>query len=175
MSEFLRTITGSGSITLIILAFLTYFLRPAIKNFIIHTYSKHLEEHKTVLRNSEKLFERQLEALSVLCELYYSCEPSPRYQGMDWDDACIEIARRFSSLELELNQYLGKYAAVLTSSSLSLLVECQGLCAWGKLEVDRAGEVTNEGTKMADQLHTKLGEARTQLQASIDELSHVPH
>lgn len=86
--------------------------------------AKESDLHKLKLRKAEILFDRELEAVAEFGTLYRQIAPTYSHPDMDWDDACNDVAKRFSTIEQQLENYLTKHAPVLTEVLREKLRSC---------------------------------------------------
>ena len=86
--------------------------------------AKESDLHRLKLRKAEILFDRELDAVAEFSTLYSKILPTYSHPDMDWDDACNDVASRFSTIENQLENYLTKHAPVLTEALREKLRSC---------------------------------------------------
>jgi hypothetical protein len=72
-----------------------------------------LAGRNTRLKNSEFLFQKELEAVSQFMALRRRIMPSYRFPEMEWDDACEDFAGGFERAEKEIREFISKHGAAL--------------------------------------------------------------
>jgi hypothetical protein len=126
----------------------------AITNSLWQLFSAwFLAGRNTRLKNSEFLFQKELEAVSQFMALRRRIMPSYRFPEMEWHDACEDFAGRFERAEKEIREFISKHGAALDPTG-------------GKFEV-RVGEVSEEGIKIAEEVMNGLEKLEGQLQQSV--------
>ena len=138
---------GPPVLVVIVACVLVFVFKHLVKSVIDEavkvSFAKHIEEYKLqlscelekqkfILKNSETIFNQQLEALNKLRTIFRHTLPQKRHPDMDWYEACEEIAGSFSAHAAELDEFICVYGTVLPSDSL------------GKLET--AASLANDGT-----------------------------
>lgn len=129
MSDKLHSIINSlGGITVIISGFFN-LLTIIVTNFLMERkkayYTKELEElksklsqnvesYKMKLKNSEFIFQKELESASKFSQFKQSILPKHDNPEMDWEDVYEHIASQFSIIENILNNFIGLYGAILS-------------------------------------------------------------
>jgi hypothetical protein len=93
------------------------------------------ESYKIKLKKSEFLFQKEYEAASEFVALKRSFLPTYRHPGMDWYEACNEIAHDFHKIETALGAYLSKHGAVLKPEVKELLSYSKGVAAESKFDI----------------------------------------
>ena len=93
-----------------------------------------VESHKTSLRKSEFLFEREFEATLTLSSLLREILPSPWHVDVDYEDACEYLAPSLGDLAKKVEHYLNLHSAALTPDALKLVVSARRVANLGKLE-----------------------------------------
>ncbi len=94
--------------------------------------AKESELHKLKLRKAEILFDRELEAVAEFGTLYRQIMPRYSHPDMGWDDACDDVASRFTTIEEQLENYLTKHAPVLTEALREKLHHCKTTASHNK-------------------------------------------
>ena len=165
MEEIAKTLIISfGIIGVLIIAGIVIANKLFI-NSIDHTFSKRLENHKTqlakdleklksLLKNTELIFQKKLDALTSLIKLSYDVLPEKYHPDMEWDEACDEIAINFEKIGKEIEGILTSFEPVMPNNVTKLLNESLTICTNGKFEV--TNDVSEEGNKMADKLFSKI-------------------
>ncbi len=135
---------GGGGVVLVgICAFLSKFIADRTVESHKATLNEELERlknelakesefHKLKLRKAEILFDRELEAVAEFSTLYRQIMPRYSHPDMDWDDACDNVAARFSTIEEQLENYLTKHAPVLTEALREKLRQCKTTASHNK-------------------------------------------
>jgi len=130
---------------------------------------RELESHKTSLRKSEFLFEKQFEAASRFIALKQSFLPTYRFPDMDWHDACEDMARDFDKIARLLRQFVAGHGAVIDKGTVEALWNCAGL-AEHRFGVAREN-VSRDAVDAADRLWMKLEEIGGALRDAVWEQS----
>lgn len=157
-----------GGATVIVLGLSTW-IGNLLSNRIIERakseLEKELESHKTSLRKSEFLFEKQYEAASEFIAMRQGFLPAYR-PDMDWAEACEDIAMHFNRIEKALKAFVAKHGAVMKAETVELLTQCIGLAEEHQFGV-HGDDVSKEARDAADTLWTKLGEVETTLRDTV--------
>lgn len=124
------------------------------------------ESYKVKLKKSEFLFEKEFEAASEFVSLRRSFLPTYSNPGMDWHDACDEIAHRFDKIESELGKYLSKHGAILSEEVKDLISFSEGAASENKFDIMDV-VVPESANKAADEMFKKLNEAEKLLIAQV--------
>ncbi|MER9524155.1 hypothetical protein NKI96_11275 [Mesorhizobium sp. M0292] len=120
--------------------------------------AKESDLHKLKLRKAEILFDRELVAVVDFGKLYRQIAPSYSHPDMDWDDACTDVANRFSTIEKQLDNYLTNHAPVLTEELREKLGRCATIASHNKFAGDEmpgaqaAATTKAEAAKLLDEL-----------------------
>lgn len=94
--------------------------------------SREMETHRIRLRKSETFFQLELDAASKFVALRRRMMPMHHLPGMDWHDACDEIALQFESLEAQLSDFIATFGAVLSDEAANLVSDCIGIAGSNK-------------------------------------------
>ncbi len=143
-------------------------------------HTKWLDEHKSQLTRdveslkmklakSQFMFEKEYEALSALLTLQQELLPPHSHPDMNWYDACDEIARDFTDIERNIENYLIKHGAVLQKDIRDLLSEVIWLAGSNKFELLDNNAVPTTANRAADQLFDKLQEAAALIERNLKE------
>lgn len=124
-----------------------------------------LAGRNTRLKNSEFLFQKELEAVSQFMALRRRLMPSYRFPEMEWDDACEDFAGGFVRAEKEIREFISKHGAALDPTRPEELSAILNKCESGKFEV-RVGEASAEGIKIAGEAMDGLEKLEGQLHQS---------
>jgi hypothetical protein len=121
--------------------------------------SKEIESHKLSLKKQELIFNKELDAAGDFMKLHRQIRPSYSHPDMDWDDACADVANRFEKIESDLNSFLVKHGAIITTSARKLLDVCIGLASGTKFwdfeypdEPQGSAYAKNTASKLLDEL-----------------------
>jgi hypothetical protein len=90
------------------------------------------EGYKLKLRKAEILFERELNAAAEFSDIFRNIYPTYSRPDMDWDDACNDVASKFSGIEQMVQDYLTKHAPVLTDKIRDNIGSCIALASENK-------------------------------------------
>jgi len=132
--------------------------------------SKETESHKLSLKKQELIFNKELDAAGDFMKLHRQIRPSYSHPDMDWDDACMDVANRFEKIESDLNSFLVKHGAVITTSARKLLDNCIALASHNKFwsfEYPDEPQGSAIAKKKAGELLDELGKIEEQLIAAV--------
>jgi hypothetical protein len=115
------------------------------------------ESYKIKLKKSEFLFQKEYEAASEFVALKWSFLPTYSHPGMDWHEACDEIAHNFHKIEKSLGAYVSKHGAVLKHEVQNHIGNAIGLAGENKFEVT-SPEVPDVANKAASDIFGEDGE-----------------
>ena len=130
-------------------------------------FSKQIERHKTRLRKSEFLFQKEFEAASTFISLLQQLIPRYRRPDMEWYDVCEDFAENFEQVEKDLGSYIAVHGAALESETLKRLSHAQFRASEGKFKVDHNGNVYVEGIKDAEEVIDALKKVEEELYQTI--------
>jgi hypothetical protein len=97
--------------------------------------SQVVESHKTRLKKSEFLFQKEFEAAGAFTVLFREYNPKLSRPDMEWDDACDQMASSFERTEAKLEAFLASHGAVLQRHDREALDEAIGIAGLGKFDV----------------------------------------
>ena len=125
-----------------------------------------LESHKTRLRKSEFLFQKEFEATSEFISLRIRLLPRYRFPEMEWHDACEDFAHRFEQVENTLESYIATHGAAFQQETLERLANAKTRASWGKFEVTN-NNVSGEGIRYAEEVMNALEEIEKELYRAV--------
>lgn len=125
-----------------------------------------VESHKTRLRNSEFLFQKEFKATSAFISLRLRLLPRYRFPEMEWPDACKDFADSFEQVEKGLDSYISTHGAALQQGTLERLTNARTRVEWGKLEVTN-GKVPREAIRYAEEVMNALEEVEKELYRAV--------
>ncbi len=175
-SEIILTILGTGSFTTIAVK---TFLETTIRESVGNTYKKQLEDHKFLLKNSEKVFQYKLDASKSLYRILHKISPKQSTPEMDFHEACEEIASSFSNHENMLDDFLCEYQATLSPEILNKIRAAITACSNGKFgfDWDSSSEdvvCTRTAIENAELLYTAVYEAVEMLREEVHDMITFP-
>ena len=103
---FLVSLGGGGAIVLGLANWIGKILANKNLEKLRHEIQEELETHKTRLRKSEFLFQKEFDAASAFISLRLRLLPNYRIPEMDWHDACEDFARDFEDVVKALEGYM---------------------------------------------------------------------
>lgn len=130
-------------------------------------FLRELESHKTKLRKSELIFEKEVEAASAFVAMVNVIYPEHSRPEMDFYDACDDIAMSFSPIENELKKYLLRYGALLVEGDRAMLEQSIAVAGQGKFEITGPEEISTKANKLAENLYDLLRNLEISLIARI--------
>ncbi len=156
------------------------FLETALKESIGSVYKKQLEDHKFLLKNSEKVFQFKLDASKSLYRIFHEMLPKRSHPDMDWDEACEEIAASFSRHEDKLDDFLCEYQSTLSPEILERVRNSISACSDGRFEFywDSPAQdalCTNTAKEKASKIYGALNEAVEMLRKEVHDMISVPN
>jgi hypothetical protein len=122
-----------------------------------------LEIHKTKLKKSELLFQKEYEAASAFIFMKQSFLPSNRFPEMDWGEACEDIAQNFGVIETKISSFISLHGAILDETARKLLFNAVGIST-----ENNSAEPDYNATKAADSLWGILEKVEKHLLARIN-------
>lgn len=179
--EIIMTILGAGGFTALSTAFvLKTFIEAGIKESIGNVYKMQLENHKFLLKNSEKVFQYKLDASKNLYKILHDIIPKRSHLDMDWDEASEVIASSFSAHEDALDKFLCEYQSTLSPKILQRVRNAISACSDGQFEFywdssRRDAIYTNTAKEKAGELYDALNEAVEILRKEVHEMISVPN
>lgn len=157
---------GGGAIILGLSNWIGRILADRYVAKLKHEIQQELETHKTRLRKSEFLFQKEFEAASAFMSLRRVLMPKYRFPEMEWHDACEDFAGDFDKVEKELERYIAVHGAALNDAALDLLSNAKSQVSAGKFET-LCGEVSREGIDIAGKVMEDLEKVERQLHAAV--------
>ena len=157
---------GGGAIVLGLANWIGKILANKYVEKLKHEIQQELESHKTRLRKSEFLFQKEFEATSAFISLRLRLIPRYRFAEMIWDDACEEFAHSFGNVERTLEAYIATHGAALKKETIKRLDNAKSKAASGKFEVTN-DSVSREGMRYADEVMKSLEEVETELYHAV--------
>lgn len=157
---------GGGVIVLGLSNWIGKILADRYVEKLKHEIQQELETHKTRLRKSEFLFQKEFEAASAFISLRRRLMPKYRFPEMEWHDACEDFAGDFEKVERELEAYMAMHGAALTSTALDRISSAITQVSAGKFETSREG-VSREGLDIAGKVMEELEEVEKLLHAAV--------
>ena len=127
---------------------------------------KDLEDHKTLLRKEEFLFQKEFEATSVFISLCILLLPRRTDPTMDWDEACERFVYKYEETKKSLESYIAIHGAALQVDMLKNLTETIREISVGNAYVtcDRVSKIER---KHAGKVMITLEEIQNELCRSI--------
>ena len=110
---------GGGAIVLGLANWIGKILANKYVEKLKQEIQEELESHKTRLRKSEFLFQKEFEATSAFISLRLRLVPRYRFLEMEWHNACEDFAHSFEQVEKTLESYIATHGAALPSSLTS--------------------------------------------------------
>lgn len=162
---FVAYLGGASVVILGFSAWIGTLLSNRIVERVKSDLQKEVESHKTSLRKSEFLFEKQYEAASEFIAMRQGFLPAYR-PDMDWHEACEDMAKHFDRIAKSLKAVVAKHGAVMSSETIETLTQCIGLAEEHQFGVHR-DEVSREAVTAADTVWTKLGEVEGKLRETV--------
>ena len=178
--EIIMTVLSTSVVTGGIVGFIVKtVLETGIRESIGSVYKKQLEDHKFRLKNSETVFKYKLNASKSLYKILHDILPKNPYPGMEWDDACEEIASSFSKHQVALNEFLCEYQSTLSFEILKRVRKATVACADGNYEFYWDQQIQNEvctdsAKEKANELYEALQVAVEMLREEVHEMISVP-
>lgn len=121
--------------------------------------SKETETHKLSLKKHELIFNKELDAAGDFMKLHRQIRPTYSHPDMDWSDACADVAHRLDKIETNLETFLVKHGAVITTSAREQLNHCIVLAShnkFGSFEGEQIGDLL--GNQLINEARNKAGE-----------------
>jgi len=114
-----------------------------------------IETHRTTLKKSELIFEKQFQAASALFVLKNEIMPKPRPGGLDSDEAYEEIALHLSKIAGLLNGFLVAHGVILPKEARDSLVSAMYAAGEYAAEGDSV-EPSAASVKVAEELFSTI-------------------
>ena len=122
------------------------------------------EQHKLTLKRQELLFGREVDAADDLVRMHRRIYPAYSHPDMDWHDACQETASRFDEIETEVEDYLEKHSAVISTEVRATIDDIRNLATDAKFNVQGSpGDADPQSIQTASELLDALNKARQQI------------
>jgi len=175
-SEIVLAVLSSAGFGAVGMSFiLKVFLENGIKQSVGAVYKRQLENHKFLLKNSEKVFQFKLDASKALYRVFHNIMPKKTHPDMEWDEASEEIALSFGKHEDALDEFLCEYQSTLSPGILERIRKAINACSDGRFEYywDSVAEDVscNETAKeKATELYEALKEAVELLREEVHEM-----
>lgn len=155
------------------------FLETSIKEYIGSVYKKQLEDHKFLLKNSEKVFQFKLDASKSLYRIFHEMLPRRSHPDMGWDEACEEIAASFRKHEDALDEFLCEYQSTLSAEILKRVRNAINSCSDGRFEFywDSSAQdavCSDTAREKASELYKALFEAVEMLRKEVHGMISLP-
>ena len=163
---FIVSLGGGGAIVLGLANLIGRTLANKYVEKIKQELQQEIESHKTRLRKSEFLFQKEFDAASTFISLRLRLLPRYKFPDMEWHDACEDFAYRFEDVEKALETYITTHGAALTQETLKRLVSAKTRTSWGKFEVTN-GIVSSTAINYAEEVMEVLEEIEKQLYQAV--------
>ena len=157
---------GGGAIVLGLANWIGKILANKYVEKLKHEIQQELESHKTRLRKSEFLFQKEFEAASAFISLRIRLLPRYRFPDMDWSDACADFAHNFEHIENTLESYIATHGAALQNETLKRLIDAKTLASEGRLEVN-FHHVSTKGIEYAEEAMKTLEKIETEIYQTV--------
>ncbi|MGV8887994.1 MAG: hypothetical protein ACOH2P_08080 [Pseudomonas sp.] len=180
-SEIIMVVLSAAGFTAVGTAFvLKIFLETGIKESIGGVYKRQLENHKFLLKNSEKVFQFKLDASKALYKIFHDIVPKRSHPDMDWDEASEEIALSFSKHEEALDEFLCEYQSTLSPKILERVRDAISACSDGRFEyywdsVKQDAACNETAKEKASELYKVLFEAVELLRKEVHDMISGPN
>ena len=102
------------------------------------------ESYKIKLKKSEFIFQKEYEAASEFVSLRRSFSPSLSYPGMDYYDACVQVADQFSRIGTTFDGFISKHGAVLKDPVKKAISKAINLAETYKFDVGPEQDLSRE-------------------------------
>ena len=163
---FVVSLGGGGAIVLGLANWIGKILANKYVEKLKQEIQEELETHKTRLRKSEFLFQKEFEAASAFIPLRLRLQPRYRFPEMEWHDACEDFAQNFEGVEKALDAYLATHGAALQKETLQRLSSAKTKASWGRFEVTN-GDVSREAIRYAEEIMESLEEIENELYQAV--------
>jgi hypothetical protein len=157
---------GGGVIVLGFSSYIGKLLGDRYVEKVKHELQQEIESHKTRLKKSEFLFQKEFEAASEFVALRRRFFPKYRFRDMDWGDACEDFAYDFEKVEAALDAYIAEHGAALSKKVLDQISDALSEAGAGKFEV-RRDEVSSAGVKAAGKVLEALEKIEHELRETV--------
>lgn len=163
---FVLSLGGGGVIVLGLANWIGRILAKKYVERLKQEIQQEVESHKTRLRKSEFLFQKEFEATSAFISLRLRLLPRYRFPEMEWHDACEDFAASFEQVEKTLDSYIATHGAALQQQTLERLTSAKTRASWGKVEVAN-GNVSMEAIRYADEAMNALEEVEKEMYRTV--------
>lgn len=171
VTTFILSIGGVGGILFALVKWFGEFLANKYIEKVKHEFEQDLESHKTQLRKSEFLFQKEFEAASAFISLHLRLRPREIYPEMDWYDACENFATKFNQVEKALDSYIATHGAALKAETLKRLTDIQSWVLLGQHGLRYSDEgipvATREARQYAENVIQALEEIEKELYQTV--------
>ena len=160
---------GGGAIAFALIKWFGEILANKYVEKVKHDFEQDLERHKTQLRKSEFLFQKEFEAASAFISLHLELiPPYHRIPEMDWHDACEAFALEFEQVENALNSYIATHGAALKSETLERLTNTKSLASNSQLQLEASNfNVSEGGRRSAEKVMNDLKKIEKELYQTV--------
>ena len=165
-ATFVVSLGGGGVIVLGLANWIGKILANKYVEKLKQEIQQELENHKTRLRKSEFLFQKEFEATSAFISLRIRLLPRYRFPEMEWPDACEDFAHSFEQVEKSLESYIATHGAALQNETLERVTNAKTRASWGKLEVTN-DNVSREAIRYAEEVMNALDEIEKELYRTV--------
>lgn len=171
VTTYILSLGGVGGIVFVLVKWFGKFLADKYVEKVRHEFEQDLESHKTQLRKSEFLFQKEFEAASAFISLHLRLRPREIYPEMDWYDACENFATKFNQIEKALDSYIATHGAALKAETLKHLTDVQSWVLSGQHELRHSNEgipvATREARQYAENVIQALEEIEKELYQTV--------
>ena len=157
------SVAGAGAIFLPFAKWIGALFAKTYVERVKHGLQQETESHRTRLRKSEFLFQKEFEAASEFMELRRQLMPRMRHPDMEWEEACDDFAARLDDVEVELRTYLSAHGAALPDKILEMIQSAVYDAEYGKFENVEFGP----GRSIAERILKTLEEVEGGLRQAV--------
>lgn len=154
------SVAGAGVILLAFTKWIGALFAKTYVERVKQELEQETESHRTNLRKSEFLFQKEFEAASEFMDLRRRLLPRMRYPDMDWDEAYEEFASRLDEVEVALERYLSGHGAALQDDVLAMMDSAVSDAEAGKLEDPEFGPARSIAKRILKTLEDVEGALR---------------
>ena len=165
-ATFVVSLGGGGAIVLGLANFIGKILANKYVEKLKQELQQEIESHKTRLRKSEFLFQKEFDAASTFISLRLRLLPRYKIPDMEWHDACEDFAHRFEDVEKSLEAYISIHGAALPQETLERLASAKTRTSWGKFEVAN-GNVSSAAINYAEEIMESFEEIEKELYQTV--------
>ena len=174
------TILSTPVVTLLGIVGIAFVRRNWIAEFLANKYlekRKHemqqeLESHKTKLRKSEFLFQKEFDAASAFISLSHELLPDRKYSEMECRDTSKDLAQNFELVENALNSYIATHGAALKNETLERLISTKRLASNSRLQFEVSGQDSPQTSiRCAGKVMKALKEIEKELRQTVQSQS----